>query len=113
MRRLPLNLVKEMFFSAAPVKAEAALKWGLLNHLVPAAQLEEFTYNLATVMASKAPLVLAVVKEQLRALAEAEPIAPAVMEYIQELRARVAQSADYAEGLRAFQEKRRSRFAGR
>lgn len=40
LRRLPLNLVKEMFFTAAPVKAEDAARWGILNHLVPAADLE-------------------------------------------------------------------------
>src|SRR5580658_739317 len=69
LRRLPLNFVKEMFFSAAAVKAEDAAKWGILNHLVPNADLERFTYDLARLMSGKAPLVLASVKEQLRLLA--------------------------------------------
>ena len=71
LRRLPLNFVKEMFFTAAPVKAEDASQWGILNHLVPAADLERFTYDLAGLMSSKAPLVLASVKEQLRLLGQA------------------------------------------
>ena len=58
-----------MFFTTAPVKAENASKWGILNHLVPAASLERFTYDLAGLISSKAPLVLASVKEQLRLLA--------------------------------------------
>lgn len=113
MRRLPLNLVKEMFFTAAPVKAVEAHKWGILNHLVDAKELENFTYDMARLIASKAPLAIAVIKEQLRVLAEAEPIAPAVMERIEELRYVVAHSDDYAEGIQAFKEKRQPFFAGK
>jgi len=29
MRRLPLNLVTEMFFTAAPIAAEDAARWGI------------------------------------------------------------------------------------
>jgi methylmalonyl-CoA decarboxylase len=113
LRRLPLNLVKEMFFTAAPVKAEAAATWGILNHLVPADQLEPFTYELAHVMTSKAPLVLAVIKEQLRLLAQAAPLSPDVFERVQDLRQRVYQSADYLEGINAFHEKRKPVFTGK
>jgi methylmalonyl-CoA decarboxylase len=113
MRRLPLNLVKEMFYTAAPLKAVEAHKWGILNHLVAAEELENFTYEMARLIASKAPLAIAVVKEQLRVLAEAEPIAPAVMERIEELRHTVAHSDDYVEGIQAFKEKRQPVFVGK
>jgi methylmalonyl-CoA decarboxylase len=112
MRRLPLNLVKEMFFTAAPLKAEDAAKWGLLNHLVPAADLEHFTMDLVRSIAAKAPLVVSTVKEQLRILTEADPITPDVYERIQGLRHRVYQSADYQEGIRAFHERRKPVFRG-
>ena len=113
LRCLPLNFVKEMFFTAAAVKAEDASKWGILNHLVPAEDLERFTYDLALLMSSKAPLVLASVKEQLRLLAQAAPLTPEVFERIQELRQQVHQSEDYREGIRAFHEKRKPVFTGK
>src|SRR5581483_8656429 len=52
--RLPLNVVKEMFFTASPVDAWQAERWLIINHLVPAADLDEVTRELATTIASKA-----------------------------------------------------------
>lgn len=113
MRRLPLNRVKEMFFTGEPVTASDAVEWGILNHLVPASELEARTYDLARRIARKAPLVLSVVKEQLRILADASPISSDVFERIEALREAVYQSDDYLEGIRAFREKRPPHFSGR
>lgn len=112
MRRLPLNRVKEMFFTAEPVTAAEAVEWGILNHLVEADRLEDYTYDLARRVATKAPLVLRVVKEQLRILTDASPITSDVFERIEALRESVYQSADYLEGIRAFQQKRPPSFSG-
>lgn len=60
--RLPLNLVKEMFFTAEAIKGEDAYKWGIVNHLVPSAELETFTTEFATKITHKAPLAIAVAK---------------------------------------------------
>ncbi|HEX3033730.1 MAG TPA: methylmalonyl-CoA decarboxylase [Thermodesulfobacteriota bacterium] len=112
MKRIPLNFVKEMFFTAAPVKAADAEKWGILNHLVQSDELEEFTYDMARLITTKAPLAVSVVKEQLRILADAF-ITPEIFERIQELRQIAFQSEDYREGLRTFFEKRKPVFTGK
>jgi methylmalonyl-CoA decarboxylase len=110
--RLPVNLIKEMFFTATPLDAQKARDWLVVNHLVGSAELEEFTLGLATTMASKSPMAIAVTKEQLRVLMDYQPIAAEVYERVQGLRREAYDSSDYLEGLTAFAEKRPPIFWG-
>ena len=47
LNTLGMPLAREMFFTAQPVTGERAARIGILNHLVPVAELEDFTYAMA------------------------------------------------------------------
>jgi methylmalonyl-CoA decarboxylase len=110
---LGVNKAKEMFFTAQPVSVEDAWNNGLVNHVVAAEELEPFTMKLAGTIAANAPLAVRAIKAEFRLLSRGHSIDAETAEQLQALRRRVYDSADYAEGLRAFKEKRAPRFEGR
>ena len=107
-----MRIAKEMAFTARPVDAARAERLGLINHMLPAAELEAFCRAMAEDIAANAPLSIAVMKEQLRILAGAHPMSPQGFERVQGLRRLVYDSEDYREGIRAFKAKRRPQFRG-
>lgn len=106
------RMAREMFFTAEPIKADRALEVGILNHLVPTAELEAFALGMARRIADNSPLAVGVIKEQLRILDRSHPVSPDTFERIQALRRMVYESADYEEGKKAFLEKRKPAFTG-
>jgi methylmalonyl-CoA decarboxylase len=110
MSRLPLSVVKEMFFTADLIGAERAERAGIVNMLAPAAELEDRVMAMAKTIASRSPAAIAGFKETMRILSEAVAISPATYEYIQELRRSVYFGRDYHEGVAAFLEKRPAKF---
>lgn len=107
------HLLKEMLFTADPVPAARLENHGVINHVCSRAELEPYTIAMAQRIARNSPLVNRVLKEEIRVLANAQPLVPETYERIQSLRREVYDSGDYHEGIRAFFDKRPPVFRGK
>jgi enoyl-CoA hydratase len=103
---------KEIFFTArTDFSAADALRMGLVNQVVPKAELEAFTRGYAERMARNAPLTLRSAKATVEQLLR--PPADRDLALLDKLMADCFNSQDYQEGVKAFSEKRRPQFQGR
>lgn len=110
---LPLNIAKEMFFTADPISAEALAGFGVVNRLVDDADALTATVDeIATRIASLAPLAIRAIKAEMNALTDARPMTSELFEHLTSLRRNAWRSNDYQEGLAAFLQRRTPDFTG-
>ncbi len=110
LRQVPKCRAKELMFTGEHLSAQEAAAIGLVNRVVPRAEVLDAALALAEKIAAKSPLVLKLLKRTLREGGEM-PL-PQALAYEQAMIGLVLDSADAHEGCRAFIEKRKAQFTG-
>ncbi len=109
-RAVPLAVAMDMILTAERIDAQAALRWGLISRLVPAAELMPAALKVAETICTRGPLAVRAAKESiLRGLNVSIEQGLAMESMFSQ---RVGASDDSKEGPRAFAEKRTPNFKG-
>ncbi len=110
--RLPavvgLGVAKELIMTGRVMDGHEAHRVGFANRIAPADELDDATAKLTDELLACAPMAVGLAKRVMDA--SAKPALAATLEQEVTAQALLAASDDFAEGARAFQEKREPRF---
>ncbi len=101
----------QMLMTGQPISAETAAEWGLVNQVVPAAELASTTRQLALSVANASPLTVALGKQAFYSQIDLDQ--PKAYAYAKEVMSMNAMAVDAQEGMCAFLEKREPTWTGR
>ena len=100
----------ELILTGDPIDAATAGSWGLVNRVVPKAELADAARSLATRVLSRGPLAIRLAKLALQSSARVDLDSGLLIETLAQ--AICFESADKIEGTTAFLEKRTPKFTG-
>lgn len=110
-RQVPYKVAMGMILTGHMIPATEAYRIGLVNEVVPLAELMPAAERWASEILECSPVSLRLTKEAVRA-GEALPVDDAIRQDRERVD-RLLASADYVEGPRAFSEKRKPQWTGR
>jgi enoyl-CoA hydratase/carnithine racemase len=93
------------------IDAATALSWGLVNRVVPLAEVRQVAWDLARGLTEKSPLLMRLGRDAFYAIEDLD--FETSLSHLHSQLTVVTLSEDAAEGTRAFLEKRQPRFTGR
>ncbi len=104
---------KEIFFTGRVYGAARAREMNLVQYVFPPGELESLTYQMALEISNNAPLSLTGLKKTFQHCLKWQKIPVEDEREMKAIMNEVAQSEDFQEGRRAFQEKRKPVFKGK
>lgn len=110
VRRVGIARARELLYTGEMLDAQRALAMGLVNAVVPAAELLSKVTAVAAMIAQKGPLAVAQAKRTVLRGADADLVSANELEA--QAFAMLFGTADQKEGMKAFVEKRKAEFKG-
>ena len=113
IQTIGLNSTREIFFTGRTYQGQRLKELGLLDYLIPADEVESYTFQLAGEIAANAPLALRGTKRVINLLLQSYALDESSTVEAESITEAAFLSEDLKEGQAAFFEKRSPRFRGK